>query len=84
MALPGAYRETMTILVVLLDEGTCCARPTECIDLGDGLFQLLATPGYSPENEHWEFPPGSVVRGKKVEDGNGENYILAVQRGLVV
>jgi hypothetical protein len=67
----------MTIHVVLLDEGTWCARPAECVDLGDGLFRLQARQDYDPEDEHWEFPPGSVVRGKTVRDSNGE-YLLAI------
>jgi hypothetical protein len=67
----------MTIHVVLLGEGTWCARPTECIDLGNGLFRLLATPNYNPEDERWEFPPGSIVRCKTVQGGSSE-YLLAV------
>jgi hypothetical protein len=67
----------MVIHVALLDEGTWCARATECVDLGDGLFRLLATPDYDPEDEHWEFPPGSVVRGKTVCGSDGE-YLLAI------
>jgi hypothetical protein len=40
--------EKMTIPVALLDEGTWCTRPTECVDLGNGLFRLFATPDYDP------------------------------------
>jgi hypothetical protein len=50
------------IYVRLLDEGTECSRPTVALDLGDGLFKVLATQGYSAEDEHWEFPPDSIVR----------------------
>jgi hypothetical protein len=52
----------MTIYIKLLDEGTDVARPVECADLGNGLYRILATPGYDPEDERWEFPPGSIVR----------------------
>jgi hypothetical protein len=68
----------MTIYVSLLDEGTPCARPTECIELGDGLFKLLPTKNYDPDDEHWEFPPGSVVRVKAVPGEHSER-LLAVR-----
>jgi hypothetical protein len=49
----------------LLDEGTEVCRPTEALDLGNGLFKILPTAHYNSENEKWEFLPGSVVRGKR-------------------
>jgi hypothetical protein len=70
---------TLEIHVRLLDEGTDCSRPTRGISLGQGLFKLLATENYNPEDEHWEFVPGSVVRVKEVLDENGV-YLLAVDR----
>jgi hypothetical protein len=53
-------------------------RPTEALDLGDGLFELLPTPDYDSEHETWEFRPGSVVRCGKRNCGSGE-YLLAVK-----
>lgn len=66
-----------TIYIRLLEEGTEVLRPTEAEELGDGLFMLLPTPNYNPEDEHWEFGPGSVVRGvfRKVE---GDAVLVAV------
>jgi hypothetical protein len=72
----GRTPEKMTIHVVSLDEGTWCTRPAECVDLGNGLFRLLATPD-DPEDEHWELPPRSVVRCKTIQSTSGE-YLLAV------
>jgi hypothetical protein len=66
------------INVRLIDEGTEVSRPTEALDLGHGLLELLATPDYDSEDEAWEFPPGSIVRGEKRRDGSGE-YLLAVK-----
>lgn len=51
-----------TIYVRLLDEGTEVFRPTEAKPLSDGCFKLLSTEDYDPDDENWEFPPGSVVR----------------------
>lgn len=67
-----------TIYIRLLEEGTEVWRPTEAEELRDGLFKLLPTPNYDPEDEHWEFGPGSVVRGvsRKVE---GDAVLVAVK-----
>ena len=66
------------IFVRLLDEGTEVSRPTEALDLGNGLLKLLPTPDYDPEDETWEFQPGSIVRGQKRHGRSGE-HLLAVR-----
>jgi hypothetical protein len=71
--LPPAMVE---IYVNLLDEGTRCSRPTKALTLGNGLFELLPTEGYNPEDEHWEFRPGTIVRGEETQR-DGEAYLLA-------
>lgn len=67
---------TVRVHVRLLDEGTDVSRPTEALDLGEGMFELLATPDYDSEAETWEFPPGSLVRCEK-RGGNTGEYLLA-------
>ena len=66
-----------TIYIRLLNEGTEVLRPTEVEELQDGVFKLRPTPDYDPEDEHWEFSPGSLVRGviRKLE---GETVLVAV------
>jgi hypothetical protein len=66
-----------TIYIRLLDEGTEVLRPTEAEELADGLFKVLPTPEYNPDDEHWEFGPGSLVRGviRKLE---GDPVLVAV------
>lgn len=71
--LPPAIVE---IYVNLLDEGTPCRRQTQALTLGNGLFELLPTERYNPEDEHWEFRPGSIVRGKVIQRDD-EPYLLA-------
>jgi hypothetical protein len=39
------------IFVYLLGEGTDVWRPTDAVSIGDGLFKILPTPGYDPEDE---------------------------------
>lgn len=50
------------IYVRLLGEGTVVYRPVMAVHQGDGTYRVLATQGYDPEDEQWEFPPGSLVR----------------------
>jgi hypothetical protein len=66
------------IYVRLIDEGTEVSRPTEALDLGNGLLELLPTPDYDSEGETWEFGPASVVRCEKRQGSSGE-YLLAVK-----
>jgi hypothetical protein len=69
--------ETVTVYVRLLDEGTPTSRPTLAEKVGTDKFRLLATPNYDPEDEHWEFLPGSIVR-CETREHDGERYLLAV------
>ncbi len=65
------------IYVRLLDEGTEVFRPAEAEPLPDGCFKLLPTEGYDPEDEKWEFPPGSIVRAHQ-QKRDGEFIWVAV------
>ncbi|HEY1528417.1 MAG TPA: hypothetical protein VGH51_19500 [Candidatus Angelobacter sp.] len=67
------------IYIRLAGEGTDVFRPTEALDLGGGLFKVLAPPDYDPEDEKWEFPPGSVVECEKAQSAKGE-YLRATKR----
>jgi hypothetical protein len=53
----GAFMaRTVEIHIRLLHEGTECSRPTQALELGNGLFKVLPTSNYDPEDEVWEFP----------------------------
>jgi hypothetical protein len=65
-----------TIYIRLLDEGTDVLRPTEAEQLVNGLFKVMPTPGYNPDNEKWEFIPGSVVRGV-IRNVKGQDVLVA-------
>jgi hypothetical protein len=71
---------TRTIYIPLLDEGTPVVRPTQGVALGGDSYRVLGTPNYDLDDEKWEFPPGSIVRGV-VETRDGEDIVVA--RGLV-
>ncbi|MES2198027.1 MAG: hypothetical protein V4517_26695 [Pseudomonadota bacterium] len=68
--------DTTLIYVPLLDEGTEVIRPTFGLSLGADAHRVLATPEYDPSDEHWKFPPGSVVR-CALEMRNGGEVLVA-------
>jgi len=70
----------MRIYIRLLDEGTEVARPADAEELGHGLFRILPTAEYDPEDEHWEFPPETIVACEKRADDSGAEFLLAVKR----
>jgi len=69
--------ETVEIHIRLLDEGTECSRPTQALDLGNGLFKVLPTSNYDPGDEVWEFPPDSIVR-STIQRSEGKEFLLVV------
>jgi hypothetical protein len=69
--------KTVEIYIRLLDEGIECSRPTQALDLGNGLFKVLATSSYDPANEVWEFPPDSIVH-SAFRQSEGKKLLLAV------
>lgn len=73
-------QSTVTIYIPLLDEGTPTIRATQAIDLGSGLYKVLPTPWYDPEDETWAYLPGSVVRCEMKRDYEGENILQAAQK----
>jgi len=67
---------TNTIYVHLLDEGTMVVRPTQGELLDGDIYRLLPTPDYDPDEEHWQFPPGTVVRCIR-EKRDGDEILVA-------
>jgi hypothetical protein len=70
------------IYIPLLNEGVPVWRPTEGEMVGDMIFKVLPTDKYDPEDEHWEFPPGTIVRCEKLilHDIEAKEVIAAVQK----
>ena len=72
--------ETALVYVELLEEGTATIRSTQAKRLPNSLFELLPTPDYDPEDEIWQFLPGSIVRCKETLNYKGEKILLAVEQ----
>ncbi len=56
--MPGGW---IQVYVQLLNEGTLVYRPTRGTIVGPLVVRLEATPDYDPDDEEWEFLPGSTV-----------------------
>lgn len=65
------------IHVNLLEEGTPTWRLTKARSLGNGTYEVLPNENYDPENEIWEFPPGSIVLGQERHLKDGQKILLA-------
>lgn len=52
---------TQVVYVRLLDEGTVVFRPVPAMFLDANTAKILAPSNYDPEDENWEFKPGSIV-----------------------
>lgn len=63
---------TEMVYVGLIDEGVNVWRPTQAEKLPDGSYKLLPTSEYDPEDETWEFLPGSRVVCENRRLSNGE------------
>ena len=50
-----------TIYIYLVDEGTDVWRPVDAEHLSDNRYRIV-TPNANPEDEHWQFQTGTVVR----------------------
>lgn len=57
----GSSIEKVVIYVRLMGEGTTVFRPTQGVPFGEGHYKLLPSDDYDPDDEIWEFLPGSVV-----------------------
>jgi hypothetical protein len=62
-----------TVYVSLLDEGTEVWRPVSATRDGD-VFLIL---GPMPEEERWQFPPGSRVHCALKEFSDGTTHLVA-------
>ena len=49
------------VYVRLLDEGSTAYRPSDAELLPNSTYKLISPSDYDPEDERWEFTPGSIV-----------------------
>ena len=63
---------TETIYMPLLDEGTACWRPVPALRVATDTYVVLRPDGYDDDDEHWQFPPGSVVKTANRQTDQGD------------
>jgi hypothetical protein len=68
-----------TIYIKLRDEGTNAWRPTQGELISDMIFRVLPVENYDAIDEHWEFPPGSLVRCIQ-QLISGEEVLVAIEK----
>jgi hypothetical protein len=78
-AATGSSTDPMVVYVQLLGEGTVVYRPAPAESLGANLVRLLMPEGYDPDDEDWEFKPGTTVRVEPRSLSEGE-VLAAVSR----
>jgi hypothetical protein len=66
----------LTVFVPLLNEGTTVVRPAKAVKLGQDIYRILPTSDYDPNDEEWQFPPGSVVE-CVLETRDGREILVA-------
>jgi hypothetical protein len=74
--------EIRPVYVPLLNEGTSVVRPTQGIRLGGDIYRVLPTPDYDPNDEEWEFPPGTAVECVR-ETRNGQEVLVARREAAI-
>ena len=65
-----------TIYIYLMNEGTESWRPVNATQVGKNEFRVE---GPVPEDEEWEFAPGSIVRCKQRKFESGIEALVAVE-----
>ena len=71
------------IYIYLLDEAVDVWLPTDGEWISEMIYKVLPTENYDPEDEHWEFPPGTTVRCEKQVKYNGfekQEVLVAVEK----
>jgi hypothetical protein len=66
----------VTIYIPLIHEGTPVVRPTQGVPMGGNVFLVRATADYDPNDEIWEFMPGSTVN-CFLERHEGDDILVA-------
>jgi len=65
---------TTTIYVYLLDEGVHVWRPVEASHRGGDQYEIVSL-NRDPEDEHWQFASGDIVRCKLQRLSEGERLV---------
>lgn len=68
----------LRLYLQLLEEGTKVYRPVPASQIENNLYEVGGFEIYDPEDEVWEFTPGTYVLVKE-QNIDGENVLVAIQ-----
>jgi len=68
-----------TIYIKLLGEGTVVYRPVPAMEIDEKIYKIMGTDIFDPDDEEWEFLPGSLVR-VEVKEFDGEKIFVAFEQ----
>lgn len=66
-----------TIYIKLLNEGSIAYRPVNAIAYKENIYEIVSHEIYDPEDEEWEFLPGTLVIVEE-RNLNGLNVLIAI------
>lgn len=66
------------ILVRLLNEGTDVYKKAKGLCINPRTFILLKPNDYDPDDEDWEYKPGSIIE-CVIEEHGGKEYMVAAK-----
>lgn len=66
------------IYINLLEEGIAVRRPAMAEVINESLCKILPIPNYNPDDEKWEFPPGTLVQYETFTTNDKQNILIAV------
>lgn len=66
------------IYIQLLEEGTKVYKPVPAIEIEKNVYEVQGFEIYDPEDEFWEFLPGTHVLVKE-QNLNGERVLVAIK-----
>ncbi len=75
----NAHKVNPIVYVKLLNEGTEVWRPVSAVFLGNSCYKLMGTDIFDPEDEEWEFLPGSHV---KTISKESEGKLILIANGF--
>lgn len=67
------------IYIQLLNEGSVVYRPVSAYEIQESIYKIDGSECYDPEDEEWEFLPGTYVLVKE-QILEGENVLVAIKQ----
>jgi hypothetical protein len=65
------------IYIKLLNEGSIAYRPVSAYETGNNIYKIYGLDVYDPEDEEWEFLPGTYVLVEE-QIRSGEKVLVAI------